>query len=48
MSYDESVLEMSYLYPTSQTWSLNDDREILCIVADPEGASTGSLPGAAR
>jgi hypothetical protein len=48
MSYDESVLEMSSLFPTQQSWDLDDDREILCLVVSADGQVTGTLAGAAR
>jgi hypothetical protein len=47
LSYDQSVLEVSWLEPTIESWG-SGDREILCIVNDPAGGVTGSLAGAAR
>jgi hypothetical protein len=44
-SYQESRLEMSYLYPTESSWAAGD-RQIVCIVFEPEGARrTGSVQG---
>lgn len=44
-SYQESRLEMSYLYPTESSWA-SGDRQIVCIVFEPEGARrTGSVKG---
>lgn len=50
MPYQDSELEMFYLYPTKSSWNLNDDREASCwVVAMPEGTTvTGSLEGARR
>lgn len=47
LPYDQSVLEVSWLEPTVESWG-GGDREILCIVNDPAGGVTGSLAGAAR
>lgn len=47
VAYDESALDFTYLYPSEDTWA-QGDREILCLVYDPAGESTGSLAGAAR
>lgn len=47
MSYADSALELSYLYPTSSSWQ-NGDKEILCLVFDPAGKTTGTLQGANR
>lgn len=46
-TYDESALDVVYLVPTPQTWSIGD-RSILCLVEDPEGPLTGSVEGADR
>lgn len=43
-SYDNSKFEISYYYPTEATWA-NGDREILCVLYDPAGKSTGSASG---
>jgi hypothetical protein len=45
--YSTSVLDYSYYYPTADSWA-QGDREILCLVLDPAGQTTGSLKGAAR
>jgi len=47
MPYDESVLEVTWLEPTAESWAAGD-REILCIITDPAGGVTESLEGAAR
>ncbi|WP_298455388.1 septum formation family protein [uncultured Cellulomonas sp.] len=44
-AYEESTLDFTYLAPTSQSWELGDDREVLCIVTDPQGGVTGTLEG---
>lgn len=48
LSYQESLLDFSYLAPTAQSWQLNDDRLITCLIFDPAGQTSGSLAGAAR
>ncbi|TDQ51596.1 septum formation family protein [Actinorugispora endophytica] len=48
MAYLDSELDFEYLYPTEDSWNELDDREILCMVVDPAGQTTGSLEGAAR
>lgn len=45
---DESTLEINYYAPTQQSWDEADDREILCLVYDPAGPTTGSLEGSAK
>ncbi|GAB2682695.1 septum formation family protein [Thalassiella azotivora] len=47
VAYEESVLEVTTLEPTEQTWA-EGDRELLCIIVDTEGAVTGTLEGANR
>lgn len=44
----ESALSYAFLVPSQQTWDEADDREVLCLVVDPEGLVTGSLEGSAR
>ncbi len=46
-SYEYSELDFTYYVPTDQSWA-SGDREILCIVYDPNGDVTGTLEGAAR
>ena len=47
MAYEDSVLELISMYPTRDSWSL-DDREIVCSVAHMEGEMlTGSARGLA-
>lgn len=42
--YLESRFDFSYYYPTEESWDTGD-REILCVIYDPEGPITGSLAG---
>ena len=47
MDYNESVLDISYLYPTEDSWNLGDDREVLCMVYNLDGTPrVGSAAGA--
>ncbi|GMA27171.1 DUF4190 domain-containing protein [Arenivirga flava] len=48
LGYQESLLDFSYLAPTADSWQLNDDRLITCLIYDPAGQTSGSLAGAAR
>lgn len=49
LPYDQSVLEFVYLYPQASAWTAADDREVVCLVAEPGGKLTkGSLEGAKR
>lgn len=47
MAYEDSGLDLSTLFPSSDSWKYMDDREILCLVVDPAGGVTGTLAGAA-
>jgi hypothetical protein len=47
LSYDESKLDYIVLQPTQESWD-NGDREISCLIIDPEGDVTGSLQGTQR
>jgi hypothetical protein len=47
VDYQDSELDFAYYYPTEESWA-NGDREILCLIVDPEGKATGTLEGAAR
>jgi len=44
LEYDSSRLELTYLYPTSQSWR-DGDRLFLCAVSAPDGET---LQGTAR
>lgn len=43
-SYNESKLEMSYLYPTKASWA-QGDHNVTCMVYKPNAQTTGSLKG---
>ena len=48
LPFDQSSLELTYFYPTSETWKAND-REIVCLIGGAAGEpTTGSLKGAAK
>jgi hypothetical protein len=47
MPYEESVLLYSWYVPTEQSWA-SGDRQIDCIISDPEGQVTGTLANAMR
>lgn len=42
--YLDSRFDFSYYYPTEASWA-SGDREVLCVIYDPEGPITGSLRG---
>ncbi|MBX9718616.1 MAG: septum formation family protein [Microbacteriaceae bacterium] len=42
--YLDSRFDFSYYYPTAASWATGD-REVLCVIYDPEGPVTGSLAG---
>jgi hypothetical protein len=44
-SYETSALDIFPIYPTSQSWTQEDDREVICAVYDIEGQK---LEGSAR
>ena len=47
LSYDQSALEITWLEPTPESWE-RGDRELVCMITDPAGQTTGSLEGANR
>jgi hypothetical protein len=47
LDYYDSVLEVTFLSPTAESWDAGD-RELLCLIVDPAGDVTGSLAGANR
>ncbi|QNG17518.1 hypothetical protein G4H71_07000 [Rhodococcus triatomae] len=47
ISYDDSTLDLFYLYPTEDSWE-DGDRIVSCLITDPAGPTSGSLRGAAR
>ena len=51
IDYDSSTLYLSFYYPTEETWTQINDREILCIVTTTEDfatKTTGSVKGSAK
>ena len=36
-AYEDSVLDITALYPSSQSWSMHGDREVVCAVYDMNG-----------
>lgn len=47
IAYAESIYELNWLTPTSESWDA-DDREILCILYEPDGRKTESAANAAK
>ena len=46
--YEESVLDISALYPSNQSWSVQGDREVVCAVYDMNlNKLTGSVKDSA-
>lgn len=46
--YEQSALDVTYLYPTQQTWD-DGDREIVCALYSLDGTQvTGTLEGSAQ
>lgn len=39
VTYADSSLNVSYVYPTEQTWDQADDREVLCFAVSAEDAT---------
>ena len=51
IGYDDSTLYLSYYYPTEETWTEINDREILCIITTTDDfvtKTTGSVKGSAK
>jgi hypothetical protein len=48
MSFDNSTLKISYYYPTQDSWTQKNDRQILCTVYDDGVKTTGTLKNADR
>lgn len=48
LAYEQSALDITWLEPTSESWTQQNDRELLCMIFDPAGQTTGSLQGANR
>jgi Septum formation len=47
MAYESSALEVMFLQPSDESWE-QGDRELVCMITDPAGQSTGTLEGANR
>ncbi len=45
LAYDASTLDIAALYPSTDSWRLQDDREVVCAVYDMNG---GKLTGTAK
>mgnify|MGYP001825715670 CR=1 FL=1 len=45
MEYESSTLDITALYPSSQSWSVHGDREVVCAVYDKNG---GQLTGSSK
>lgn len=44
--YESSSLDIATLYPTSESWSKQNDREVICVVYDVDTKKlTGSVKG---
>ncbi|KGM14713.1 hypothetical protein N867_17160, partial [Actinotalea fermentans ATCC 43279 = JCM 9966 = DSM 3133] len=48
VTWENSAFDYGYLSPSQESWEQGDDREVLCMIMDPEGLTTGSLAGVAR
>ncbi|HZM29883.1 MAG TPA: septum formation family protein [Acidimicrobiales bacterium] len=47
MAYEESALEITFLQPSDESWE-QGDRELVCMITDPAGQTSGTLEGANR
>lgn len=47
ISYDDSTLDLVYFYPTSESWDLGD-RDMTCLIEDPDQRTAGTLKNAKR
>lgn len=47
IDYAHSAYELNHLTPTEDSWNSGDDREVLCLIYDPDAKVTGSLENAA-
>ena len=43
-----STLDVTFLHPDSVGWRIADDREVLCIIGERDGSTTGTLEGTRR
>lgn len=47
VAWEDSAFDYGYLSPSPESWD-QGDREVLCMIMDPNGLTTGSLSGAGR
>ena len=47
IAWEDSAYDYGYLSPSPESWD-QGDREVLCMIMDPAGLTTGSLAGAAK
>lgn len=43
--YDDSELDLQYLFPSEGTWTSLNDRTVTCLVGSPDNDIVGSLKG---
>jgi hypothetical protein len=43
-----SRLVVTFIYPQSSSWRIQDDREVLCFVGEADGSTVGTLEGSKR
>lgn len=47
LEYESSTLDIAALYPSTESWAMQDHREVVCAVYDMNGGKlTGSVQGA--
>jgi hypothetical protein len=47
-AYDDSALTFAAYYPVQREWEISHDREVTCLVADPERRTVGTLARGGR
>ena len=45
VDYESSMLDITAMYPSSQSWNMQNDREVICAIYDMNG---GKLEGSAK
>jgi hypothetical protein len=48
IAYPKSDLEPYFLYPTTRSWRLLDDRTVTCLIGEPGRKTSGTLRGSRR
>lgn len=48
LTYDESVLLVTYYTPTEESWNTSGDRVVTCVIGEESGETTGTLEAAGR